>query len=98
MFVALVIVELVVIWLVVFREVPLIVCPDRLPVEVKLETVVDASVDEPVTDRLVVVVNPDVFVVVAFVVEAFNVAKLPVVPHNVVIVAVIAEKMFDQRF
>ena len=38
-----------------------------------------------------------VFVVVALVVEAFRVKKLPVVPQSVVIVAVIAFKIFAQR-
>ena len=36
-------------------------------------------------------------VVVALVVEALSVKKFPVVPHKVVIVAVIADRMFDQR-
>jgi hypothetical protein len=81
-------------------------------VKIELPIVVDARVVEPVTAKEVVavrtpnvpvfpsVVEANKFVtleVVALVVEAFRVRKLPVVPHNVVIVAVIAFKIFDQR-
>jgi hypothetical protein len=45
------------------------------PVNVELPKVVEASVEEPVTNKFPVVVSPVVFVVVALVVEALRVVK-----------------------
>ena len=49
---------------------PFIVLPAKLPFTVKFEAVVDPRVEEAVTNKLPVVVSPEVLVVVAFVVEA----------------------------
>ena len=79
-------VELVIVALLAFRLFVLtLVAAKTCPV--KFVTVVEAKVELAVTSRFPVVVSPDVFVVVEFVVEAFDMAKLLVVPHKVVIVA-----------
>lgn len=60
--------------------------PERAPIPpVKLARVVEPRVEEPVTDKLPVVVSPEVFVVVALLVEAYKFCaykfvKFPVTP------------------
>jgi hypothetical protein len=97
---AIVVVEIVVVPIRFVVEVEIIEPAINLPL-----AVVDASEVEPVDIRVVaftfIIFATSVLVVVAFVVDAFSVAKLAVVPHNVVMVAsvelrveIIAEVIF----
>ena len=77
--------------LLVVRVFPEIVCP------VKLVTVVEARVEEAVTERLPVVVKPEVLEVVALVVEALLVMKFELLPKRVEMYALRAFKKLENN-